>query len=86
MIKLADEVIKKKITPKEMYDGQVGIIQNETDSTYEEYNGLIVMKIYNNQLVALNDVQTWENTNSLTFNIKILPNGTKIEITNNERE
>jgi len=84
MLKLADEIIKKKITPKKMYDGQIGVIQNESGD-YTDYNGLIVMKSYGDQLVALNDVQTWDNVKDLNFDIKILPNGTKFEITNNER-
>ncbi len=84
MIKLADEVIKKKITPKEMYDGQVGVIMSGTDNY--EYNGLVVIKVFGNQLICLDGVQTWEDANSTQFEIKILPNGTKLEITNNERE
>ena len=82
MIKLADEAPKKKITPNDMYDGQVGVIVGGDD----DYKGLIVMKVYGNLLICLNGVHTWESDNLGNIDVDILPNGTKLEITINERE
>lgn len=71
------------ISAKDMEMGQIGIIISNTTSS-EKFNGCIVIKTYNNRLVSLNSIDTWNNASNTPFQIKILPNGTMLEVTDNE--
>lgn len=83
MIKVKDEA--NTILAKDMKTGQIGMIMSTTTSDNDTtYNGCVVIKAFDTRLISLNSIDSWENSDILTFQIKILPNGTMLEVTDNE--
>ena len=71
------------ISVKDMRVGQIGIIvKSSTGDT--TYNNTIVLRVFDKRLIALNGNDTWNKCGETGFYISLLPNGTLLEITNNE--
>ena len=81
MLKLSTDKTQSIIKPKDLKTGQVAIIIKTSESC-KEYEGQIIMKLYNDSFVSLSDGGSWTNSD-MDFDLELLKNGDMIEVFNN---